>query len=543
MEKTALLRQLREQWSNPKRIAWLTAGLALIGGFSAVVNRPINFVPGDAYFYLVTAQNIAAGYGSTFNRIIPTNGYHPLWVLLLVPVVRLSDGGNAGLRIVALMAATLSVGVIILFYTQSWTMGIKRPYLAAPIVLGYLAGLGVLGTEAHLSALSIVLSTSILIMIEKRSKWGASLFSSLAFGSALGICMLSRLDNVFYTFSLLVMFVLYKFSSSWKSKDGHSVNILWWIVLIATSVVIVAPYLLWNVVNFGHLVPISGAIKSSFPVVVGPRLSALSWLGKIDAFLAIAVLGWVIARGPHSWRIKHVIFGGLALGTVIQSVYLVLFTRFGVSWHWYYALGTLLLAFIVADISNHIIELLQSIHGSESLSDVLLFLTAIVFVGVMAFFVWHKSVRLPPGKQVPLAQFTRVATKVPTGAPIFATDLPGSLAYWSGRPVLPLDGLISDYTYQDEIVVDGIGCYLAHYHVKYFFYNDIHFALVPEKVLKDHYDTGRVQFWSSLYQKAAGELVVQKDNELLRWQYNFGNNRSIDPIILWRIEPKCASSP
>src|ERR1700738_3382043 len=41
------------------------------------------FFEDDFFYYLKVAQNLSRGLGSTFNGIVPTNGYHPLWFLVL----------------------------------------------------------------------------------------------------------------------------------------------------------------------------------------------------------------------------------------------------------------------------------------------------------------------------------------------------------------------------------------------------------------------------------------------------------------------------
>jgi hypothetical protein len=41
------------------------------------------FFEDDFFYYLKVAQNLAHGGGSTFNGIVPTNGCHPLWFLML----------------------------------------------------------------------------------------------------------------------------------------------------------------------------------------------------------------------------------------------------------------------------------------------------------------------------------------------------------------------------------------------------------------------------------------------------------------------------
>jgi hypothetical protein len=62
----------------------------LVTLFSTVlVLKTDNFLADDSYFYLQVAWNFAHGNGSTFNAIMPTNGYHPLWMLLCSVVYRI----------------------------------------------------------------------------------------------------------------------------------------------------------------------------------------------------------------------------------------------------------------------------------------------------------------------------------------------------------------------------------------------------------------------------------------------------------------------
>jgi len=47
------------------------------------INYLIHFTSDDTYFYLKTALNFSNGKGSSFDGINSTNGYHPLWFLIL----------------------------------------------------------------------------------------------------------------------------------------------------------------------------------------------------------------------------------------------------------------------------------------------------------------------------------------------------------------------------------------------------------------------------------------------------------------------------
>ena len=53
---------------------------------SVILNK---FLSDDAYYYYSLAKNIVNGHGIVFNYGIPTNGFHPLYVLILLPFFEL----------------------------------------------------------------------------------------------------------------------------------------------------------------------------------------------------------------------------------------------------------------------------------------------------------------------------------------------------------------------------------------------------------------------------------------------------------------------
>lgn len=50
------------------------------------------FIYDDMFYYLRVAQHIVAGHGSTFDGVAPTNGYHPLWMMICVALALLLSG-------------------------------------------------------------------------------------------------------------------------------------------------------------------------------------------------------------------------------------------------------------------------------------------------------------------------------------------------------------------------------------------------------------------------------------------------------------------
>lgn len=75
------------------------------------------FVRDDAYYYFKVAQNISEGHGSTFDGINKTNGYHPLWMLICIPIFALARFDLIlPLRILLILMSGLSAATAILLY-------------------------------------------------------------------------------------------------------------------------------------------------------------------------------------------------------------------------------------------------------------------------------------------------------------------------------------------------------------------------------------------------------------------------------------------
>ena len=75
----------------------------------------------DAYYYLGVAGHLAAGEGSTFDGLHPTNGYHPGWALLLVPVMAVAGSPGVALRLAAALWFVLAAAA-----PRRWTMVCPR---------------------------------------------------------------------------------------------------------------------------------------------------------------------------------------------------------------------------------------------------------------------------------------------------------------------------------------------------------------------------------------------------------------------------------
>ena len=106
-----------------ERIFELTLIIAIMAGafyaaFSDAHNFPNRwFTRDDAYYYFKVAQNISEGLGSTFDGVNLANGYHPLWMLVNIPIFALARFNLVlPLRILLLLMAALHAASAILLY-------------------------------------------------------------------------------------------------------------------------------------------------------------------------------------------------------------------------------------------------------------------------------------------------------------------------------------------------------------------------------------------------------------------------------------------
>lgn len=161
------------------------------------------FTRDDAYYYFKVAQNISEGHGSTFDGIDRTNGYHPLWMLVCIPIFALARFNLIlPLRILLMVMSGLSVTTGILLYRLIGR--IFTPAIGAIAAVFWVFSHDVLNTiyqnglESGIAALFIVLLVYKLYEFEvswRKSDVTRKQIITLALIAVLA--MLSRLDLVF----------------------------------------------------------------------------------------------------------------------------------------------------------------------------------------------------------------------------------------------------------------------------------------------------------------------------------------------------------
>ncbi len=150
------------------------------------------FIYDDMFYYLKVAQNLAAGNGSTFDGINPTNGYHPLWMFMMTGMASFFSGDM-------LVHVALTLGAV-LHVTQGYVMlrllgRVARPAIALALTALYLLNWRTLSINLNglETALAIVLT---LLVMDRLMTWPQlpRYKDAAMLGVLIGVAVLSRFD-------------------------------------------------------------------------------------------------------------------------------------------------------------------------------------------------------------------------------------------------------------------------------------------------------------------------------------------------------------
>ncbi len=152
----------------------------------------------DAFYYFQVAKNIINGKGITFDGIGLSNGFHPLWLLLNLPVFLLTKiNVFLPLRVMILISAGLTfAGGVFLFFSLKEIVNIETAFL------GFLFWIfcwpiqrviTLTGMEAGLNAFMLLFFFWLMAKMDFKRP-----FHLLLAGSAAALVLFSRLDNIFF---------------------------------------------------------------------------------------------------------------------------------------------------------------------------------------------------------------------------------------------------------------------------------------------------------------------------------------------------------
>ncbi|MCB9136149.1 MAG: hypothetical protein H6636_12030 [Anaerolineales bacterium] len=486
----------------------------------------------DAFYYFVTARNVATGHGFTFDGIAHTNGFHPLWMFILIPIFAIPDL-ILPLRLLAALLILLNLGTALLLYRL--TRRHFSPGVAFLTALTF-SLLRIIhtettkgGVEAGLNVFLITLLLNRLADTDLRNLRGVLLTSVVA-----SLTFLARLDNIFFA-GFGGMWLLLK---QWHIP-GPQTSEVWYrtlpkslrsnfgslVAYFLPFMLVVVAYMTWNQIGFGTLTPVSGQVKRwwgtlpntpyGFPpkrlsnyigqfvtddesigpwaIITGPfyrtaeglisltgqapttgaRRVALAGLGV----LLIGLVGWLGWKN-RAWVGKTV--SGLGLLPLLAGCLLqIAYYKVGGSvaertWYWLPEMLVVVLA------SGMVLEMLWRATGHSLLNTQYVSRPAYLVTFLLALFlIWPHLTRIPRmfsaetrnTEPYYLRRANWIEANTEPGALIGLTGS-GSTGYFvEGRTIVNLDGLISSVTYFDAMKAGTADQYLAEIGLDYVFGN------------------------------------------------------------------------
>lgn len=458
---------------NLTALATVLAVLRLTLVVAVPYDRAVALFEDDAFYYFGIARSLASGAGSTFNGLDATNGYHPLWQMILVPVFTFAADRGA-LVGVTVVSAVLFVASAALLDRLGQMIG--RPLLitvgAAPLLV-----LGVIGPSFWFSGMEtgllLLLLLAVAVVFIRSGGLRASWFDvrhASGLGVLIGLVVLARLDALFPMLLFGALAVV-----SWLGRHTRELLRLT-VALAAPPALLLTGYLAVNQLIFGTPLPVSGQAKAldvesggagapNLDVLVqflaAPKLfSQQTWLGAL-AVVAVPLAVVVARRGTglmHAARFAVV----MVVGGLLTITYYAM-TSSWMLWPWYFYAVPLALALAAP-------ALLDRLPPTRSG----FMITALICVGAVAL-TGANTVRLA-GRDATRATFVQqgpeLAAKLdelaPGGAPLAMGDRAGSVGFHLRRPLVHLEGLVNSAEYLDALRAGRVAEFLAAREVRFY---------------------------------------------------------------------------
>jgi hypothetical protein len=328
-------------------------------------NLALNLLIDDALYYPEIARNMVSGQGVTFDGSTITNGFHPLWMLVNLPIAWISPSVETNVRLL-LFISGLTTGIAF-YFLSGFVYEIGKSRLTV-ISLAFV-GLWPLALwfgliEAGLSLLMIGLLLDLsarknLLELPTRKR-------AVLLGVLLALMCLARLDLVFIAIVVYSSMAIRKFAS----RSFNNEIIAKYGLSLAAFVCITGVYLLWNLINFGSFLPVSGTKKieliwslESMLTIAGISVPAIvdNPLGVV--FVSIGTIAIVFA-GIAAYRSKLLgldngvrsVLEIAIVGILLRHVVLRLIVEEspGTIWHLVpdYLLVTLIMAILISMVAK-----------------------------------------------------------------------------------------------------------------------------------------------------------------------------------------------
>jgi len=270
----------------------------------------------DAFYYTGVAENFVKGNGFTFDGINPTNGFHPLFMLISIICAFFTRGEELFRVLLTLSALFYNVAAIIifkLFKNRNFGFWSSVFWLFSPIM----AFTAINGLETGLFSfflwLTIFYTQKMFILEDKKTL--------ICSGIVFGLTFWARTDSIFLIISIgILIFIKYKFKR--------------FIYFLLPVIPFVISIFLWNIVNFGTLMQASGAIVrfKNWSIYGGNAIFNIDfWKDSATNLVKSAAMIYMLTGMNDLFAFSSIIkryFSTSVISIVATILFIVFFIRF-----------------------------------------------------------------------------------------------------------------------------------------------------------------------------------------------------------------------
>jgi hypothetical protein len=280
-------------------------------------------------------------------------------------------------------------------------------------------------------------------MASRPSAWMAVVFSF-----AVALAVLARLDNIFIV--ACIWFSLYIASGPGVLSASRRS-----LLLTATIPAALWGFYLWTNWHFFHTIqPISGLLKSSSDL--NHRLGS-NFPHIAEGSLLIIIFGTITLAITRNDRFFRVIELPFAIGVLCHASYIVFRMSSETRWSWYYTSWVLLAGILAARVLD------RWVRGHLRLSQIIRWGSVLLLV-----LVWIRCDMfgfMPMTDSGRSFDFQHAVYERAGMRRVIAFDKPGRIAYYSDVKIVPLDGLMGNLEFQNELATRGIAAFVSANHI------------------------------------------------------------------------------
>lgn len=466
----------RETRAHPslRAASWLSIGLVCFAVFYANLRFHEQVLAigleDDFFYYAQAAKNFVFTGTSTFDGSHLTNGYHPLWFLIIAAITKIfSIGGIFDAKTIYPFAIAIeTLQMLIVVGTAYLSFRIVSKFCSEKISLCVqLLTVGATfmqvrtGMETGLAIMAVL--ALVAFRIRDEFQWNAP--NSFLYGILGSVAILSRLD-VALIVGPMVGFDLLNQVNGWRARFKIS-------VIIALGLIPLAAYFLSNIIVFHTLMPVSGAAKQlrahHFPSSYALHTFTEFLFAKNSPLLFFQVIFTVLAllrfkKFSQTSNAYPVVF--LAM-LVFPIVHLAVITSAS-DWQlflWYIYPWTI--SSVAAGIvlfSEGKQESSAIISGRYETPAVYCCAVFLLLYGLLV------SIHSSPGHNLPYQAALEIKKFEQGHQGIYGMgDRAGAVGYFGQQPVVQLEGLMMDKNYLENIRKEkDLLETLRKYHVRYY---------------------------------------------------------------------------